>query len=155
MLVESIGWTGTEMTDVDRHRLIRRLVGILVSDSIEAISENIKAEKIKSALDIQKLDHNVIGYSSEMKRKNRQLKDFLYNNLYRHHRVVRMAVKAERTLEEMFNAFRREPEMLARNFQGMIEKRGLERTICDYIAGMTDRYAIEEYQKLFNPLTLP
>ncbi|MEK6221462.1 MAG: deoxyguanosinetriphosphate triphosphohydrolase [Chloroflexota bacterium] len=155
ILLKSIEWKGPVLTDIDRHRLIRRLVGVLVSDAVEAISLRIKEAKIKTMLDLQELDHNVIGYSDDLQRRNREIKDFLYNNLYRHHRVVRMAVKAERTLAQLFNAYHEEPEMLPGDFQSLIEKRGLERTICDYIAGMTDRYAIEEYEKLFNPRTLP
>jgi dGTPase len=75
--------------------------------------------------------------------------------MYRHYRVVRMQVKAERILEEIFNAYREEPSTLPGQFQAFVNQRGLERTICDYIAGMTDRYAIEEHQKLFNPLEKP
>jgi hypothetical protein len=86
-----------------------------------------------------------------MQRRNRELKDLLYKKLYRHYRVVRMQVKAER-LSDLFHAYQAEPSMLPDHVQFFIEKRGLERTICDYIAGMTDRYAIEEHQKLFNPL---
>lgn len=154
-LKESIGWNESVLNDLDRHRLIRRLVGILVADAIEAISARIEKANVKSVLDVQKLDHNVSGYSDEMHERNRKLKDFLYNKLYRHHRVVRMAKKAERIIEEIFNAYREEPKMLASHFQDLIAERGLERTICDYIAGMTDRYAVEEHQKLFNPLKLP
>jgi dGTPase len=98
---------------------------------------------------------NAIGYSEEIQRRNRELKDFLYKNLYRHYRVVRMQVKAERLISDLFNAYRSEPSMLPTSAQKIIDKRGLERTVCDYIAGMTDRYAIEEHQKLFNPLEKP
>jgi dGTPase len=66
-----------------------------------------------------------------------------------------MQVKAERTISDLFSAYRTEPLMLPNSVQRLVEKRSLERTICDYIAGMTDRYAIEEYQKLFNPLEKP
>jgi dGTPase len=104
---------------------------------------------------VQKLDYNLAGFSEDVYRRNRELKDFLYAELYRHHRVVRMSVKAERILTELFNAYRKEPGMLAQRFQDQTQVRGLERTICDYLAGMTDRYAVEEYEKLFNPLTLP
>jgi dGTPase len=66
-----------------------------------------------------------------------------------------MQVKAERLIADIFNAYRVEPMMLPDTTQTNIDKRGLERTICDYIAGMTDRYAIEEHQRLFNPLEKP
>jgi len=105
--------------------------------------------------ELQRLAYNVIGYSEDLHRRNRQLKDFLYANMYRHHRVVRMAVKAERIITDLFTAYRSEPAMLPRHVQTSIETRGLERTICDYIAGMTDRYALKEHDKLFDPSTLP
>jgi dGTPase len=155
ILRESIGWDGNGMTDLERHRLIRHLIGLLVTDAVQATSDRITQAKAKSSLDIQQLDHNLAGYSADMHRRNRELKDFLYNKLYRHYRVVRMAVKAERIITELFASYRQEPAMLPKDYQSYIDRRGLERTICDYIAGMTDRYAIEEYEKLFDPLTLP
>jgi dGTPase len=90
-----------------------------------------------------------------MHRRNRQLKDFLYANMYRHYRVVRMAVKAERIIIDLFEGYRAEPAMLPQHVQVLIESRGLERTICDYIAGMTDRSALQEHSKLFDPSSLP
>ena len=142
-------------SDMERHRMIRQLVGIMVTDMVKATDARLKESKVNSALDIQKLKHNVMGYSEEMQRRNRELKDLLYAKLYRHYRVVRMQVKAERIIADLFHAYRAEPTMLPDQFQFYLEKRGLERTICDYIAGMTDRYAIEEHQKLFNPLERP
>ncbi|HEX9841053.1 MAG TPA: deoxyguanosinetriphosphate triphosphohydrolase, partial [Anaerolineales bacterium] len=155
ILRETYHWRGPNLDDIERHRMIRQLVGLMVTDMIEATDRRLRESNVKSALDIQKLKHNVIGYSEEMQRRNRELKDFLYKNLYRHNRVVRMQVKAERLTSELFNAYRSEPLMLPRHAQSFIDKRGLERTICDYIAGMTDRFAIGEHQKLFNPLEKP
>jgi dGTPase len=66
-----------------------------------------------------------------------------------------MQVKAERVINDLFNAYRKDPDILPRHFQALIDKLGLERTICDYIAGMTDRYAVEEHQKLFDPTITP
>jgi dGTPase len=66
-----------------------------------------------------------------------------------------MAVKAERIITELFNVYKAEPEVLPLHIQKLVEERGLERTICDYVAGMTDRYATDEYQKLFDPSTKP
>ena len=107
--------------------------------------------KIKTPQAIQELDHNVVNYSEDMHRRNRQLKDFLYNKLYRHFRVVRMARKAEKTIGDLFVAYQADPTMLPGHIQIMMDEYGLERTVCDYIAGMTDRFAIEEYKKLFDP----
>jgi dGTPase len=155
ILRDTYNWHGPHLSEMDRHRMIRQLVGLMVTDMITATDARLKASKVKSALDIQKLKHNVIGYSEDMQRRNREVKDFLYKKLYRNYRVVRMSVKAEKLISDMFNAYRTEPAMLPDHVQFFIEKRGLERTICDYIAGMTDRYAIEEHQKLFNPLEKP
>lgn len=155
ILRETYNWRGTVLGDMERHRMIRHLVGLMVTDMLQATDIRIKDSKIKTAIDIQKLKHNIIGYSEEMQRRNRELKDLLYRKLYRHYRVVRMQVKAERIISDLFHAYRTEATMLPDHVQFFIEKRGLERTICDYIAGMTDRYAIEEHQKLFNPFEKP
>lgn len=155
ILRETYNWRGPFLSDMDRHRMIRHLVGLLVTDLVKATDARLKESKINSVKDIQKMKHNVVGYSEEMQRRNRELKDLLYKKLYRHHRVVRMQVKAERIISDLFNGYRTEPAILPDHVQFFIEKRGLERTICDYIAGMTDRYAIEEHQKLFNPNEKP
>lgn len=155
ILSETYNWQGPILSEMDRHRMIRQLVGIMVTDMVEATDKRLKESKAKSALDLQKLKHNVVGYSEEMQRRNRELKDFLYKNMYRHYRVVRMQVKAERLISDLFNAYRSEPLMLPATAQASVSQHGLERAICDYIAGMTDRYAIEEHQKLFNQLEKP
>jgi dGTPase len=155
ILRETYRWRGPHLDDIERHRMIRQLVGIMVTDMIESTDKRLKESRANSPLDLQKLKHNVIGYSEEMQRRNRELKDFLYKNLYRHYRVARMQVKAERLISDIFNLYCLEPTMLPTTTQANIDKRGPERTICDYIAGMTDRYAIEEHQRLFNPLEKP
>jgi dGTPase len=154
-LVESVGWSGGVLHQLDRTRMIRRLIGILVTDVVQATDKRIQDSGVNSPLDVQKLDHNLIGYSEPLQAPNRQLKDFLFNNLYRHHRVVRMAVKAERVLTSLFNAYVSEPDMLPIEFRQFFETRGKERTIADYLAGMTDRYAIQEYERLFDPRSRP
>ncbi len=155
ILVESVGWKGLELDDLSRHRMIRRLIGLEVNDLVHTSDLLIKEARLSSPEDAQRLPYNVVVFSEEMYQRNRPLKDFLYKNLYRHHRVVRMQTKAERIIKELFQAYQSEPQMLPRHIQETIEERGLERTICDYIAGMTDRFAVEEYNKLFEPLTKP
>jgi len=155
ILCATFNWHGAVLEDLERHRMIRHLIGLLVTDMIEATDRRLKESAVKSPLDIQKLKTNLIGFSEEVQRRNRELKDFLYKNMYNHYRVVRMAVKAERVITDLFNAYRSEPAILPESAHKSIDKRGLERTICDYIAGMTDRFAIEEHQKLFDPLEKP
>jgi dGTPase len=155
ILKETFNWHGPNLDDMERHRMIRQLVGLLVTDIIHATDGRLKESKAKSPLELQKLKHNVIGYSEDMQRRNRELKDFLYNNLYRHFRVVRMQVKAERIITDLFNAFKEESAILPATYQKFVPIRGLERTICDYVAGMTDRYAVEEHSRLFDPTLKP
>lgn len=155
ILVESIGWHGQVLDDLARHRVVRNLIDMEVSDLIHATDKNLRDSGVRSVLELQSLPYNVVSFSEEMTRRNRQLKDFLYTNLYRHHRVVRMAVKAERIISDLFRAYTQEPAILPNHVQEWTKERGLERTICDYIAGMTDRFAVEEYQKLFDPVMKP
>ncbi|MDK1080999.1 MAG: deoxyguanosinetriphosphate triphosphohydrolase [Anaerolineae bacterium] len=155
ILIDNIKWRGPDLNDVARHKLIRQLIGMEVTDLVTTTDSKLKESSSQSPQDIQELTYNVIGFGEEMSRRNRELKDFLYKKMYRNYRVVRMQVKAEQILEDLFNAFLKEPFTLPDQFQAYINNRGLERTICDYLAGMTDRYAIEEHQKLFNPLEKP
>ncbi len=155
IITEQIGWKGEPLQALDRHRIIRRLIGLEVTDLIQTTSQNLRESGVQSVDELQRLPYNVIGFSEETHHRNRQIKDFLFANLYRHHRVMRMAVKAERTLTHLFEAYCSEPAILPPQVKQSIPEIGLERTVCDYIAGMTDRYAINEYQKLFDPTVLP
>jgi dGTPase len=154
LITESVGWQGV-LDDLSRHQLIRRLIGILVTDMITATSARLQKSAVESVDALQRLDHNVIGFCDDRQQENRELKNFLYANLYRHSRVLRMQVKADRIITDLFNAYVREPAILPGHVAKNVETVGLERTICDYIAGMTDRFAIEEHQKLFDPTITP
>ncbi len=155
ILKATYNWRGPELADMERHRMIRQLVGIMVTNMVESTDSRLRETGVHSPLEIQRLKVNLIGYSEEMQRRNRELKDFLYRNLYSHYRVIRMAVKAERVITDLFRAYQTEPAILPDTLRKAIASWGLERTICDYIAGMTDRFAIEEHSKLFDPLEKP
>ena len=145
---------GVELDDeLTRHRFIRRLVGIEVSDAIAATSAGLEQQNIESLDDLRRLPENVACYSAELAEENQALKSFLYNNFYRHYRVVRMASKANRIVRRLFDAFVTEPEQLPPATQERITTQpgGLHRVVCDYIAGMTDRFAVLEYKRLFDP----
>jgi len=152
---ESIGWRTQILDELNRHRLIRRLIGMEVDDIITATDLCLRESLVKSVDELRQLPFNVIRFSEDMQRRNRQLKDFLFTYLYRHHRVMRMAVKAERIINDLYHAYKSDPSMLPFHIQDLIHERGLERTICDYIAGMTDRFCIDEHNKLFNPSIKP
>lgn len=153
---ESIGRRRSEtLDDLSRHQIIRRLINFEITDLVQSIDRYLRKSSVNSALDLQKLPFNVAGFSEDMYRRNRELKDFLFNKLYRHHRVVRMSVKSEKIVTDIFNMYQKTPSALPEAVQELIPQRGLERTICDYIAGMTDRFAIDEHLRLFDAQTLP
>jgi dGTPase len=136
-----------------RRRAIRRLIGLEITDAITTTAANLSAIGAKSPADVRSAGHNVAVFSSEMLALNRELKIYLLNSFYRHPRLMRMSSKAYRLLSALFNSYLEEPLQLPHEIQ---ERIGLgtdspQRIICDYIAGMTDRFAISEYKKLFDP----
>lgn len=136
-----------------KYQSIIGIINAQVTDLVKTVERTIREESIKTLDDIRLRKTPVARFSPEMEKKNRQLKRFLNKNLYRHHRVVRMADKAERILKELFKAYLRAPKLLPPHVNSLIEDKGAERhrVICDYIAGMTDRFALMEYKKLFDP----
>ncbi|MFN2108843.1 MAG: deoxyguanosinetriphosphate triphosphohydrolase, partial [Anaerolineae bacterium] len=146
-LKENLAWDGRGFDRLWRHRMVRRLVGLLVTDTIEATAQRIAETGVASPDDVRSLAENVVSASPETRAMTRELKHFLYEHLYRHPRVMRMQIKAERILTALFEAYLAEPGQLPREEQAKLEERSLHRVICDYIAGMTDRYALQEYAK--------
>jgi dGTPase len=155
ILKESIGWDGQDFTDMVRHQMIRRLIGLEINDVIVATDKRLTDTGVRSPQDIQGLAGNVICSSEHFARMNEDLKNFLYESMYRHHRVARMSEKAYRYIREIFEAYIHEPRQLPPGVQKRVATRGLHRTVADYIAGMTDRYALMEWQRLFDPFTRP
>jgi len=112
--------------DMVRYRFIRRLVGLEVSDTIATTQQNIDAAQIDSLQALREQPHNMADYSQEMQGYNQELRRYLFDNFYRHYRVVHVQREANQN------------------------SGGLHRAICDYIAGMTDRYAMQEREKLYD-----
>ena len=128
---------------------ISQMIGWLVEDLVANTTKNIQKHGIGSLDDVRAVPEILVGWSPEVEELRQQLNTYLYNNLYRHHHIERMFFKATHFLEGLFNAYRERPNMMPPGMVAMIDKQGLERTICDYIAGMTDRYAIQEHERLF------
>jgi dGTPase len=149
-LQERTGWR-EPFDAMARHAVIRELIGMMVTNVVETSAANLAAAAAKSPDEVQQLPSMVVGYSAAMKQNIRPLKDFLYQRMYRHYRLMRMQAKAERFVSELFQAYYRLPEMLPTATQARLEQAPLERVIADYIAGMTDRYALDEWEKLFDP----
>jgi dGTPase len=138
-----------------RARIIRKLIAAEVTDAISATSRRLERRDIQSVQDVRNLGHNIAGFSTEMQAYNGELKAFLLQHFYRHWRVKRMAGKARRILSGIFGVYQDDPSQLPPAVQAQLQAapEGAERAICDYIAGMTDRFAIQEHQKLFDPET--
>jgi len=129
------------------HETIRRMINALVTDLIRCAQGNIEQLRPQT-VDEVRAARPLIAFSPDAKGEQQQLKDFLAANLYRHYRVSRAAAKARRIVRELFQAFSAEPRLLPPEFHQQFERDG-ERAIADYIAGMTDRYAIGEHRRLF------
>jgi len=128
---------------------IRTLIGLLVSDCAEATLSAIGQLGLRVPDDARMAPRPAVCLGAEMTERFLALKEFLRRSLYHHYRVRRMEVKAERILGELFSAYADDQELLPPSFRVHINGATPERIICDYLAGMTDRYAIREYQKLF------
>lgn len=151
-LKETVGWrNGRVFTPIIRRAIVRELIGLSVSDILQNTADNLAAYQIGSPQKVQDHADNLVDYSAEFAVKVRQLKQFLFQHMYRHHRLMRMQTKAERFISEIFQAYMKEPKMLPEKTQNRLEESPLPRVITDYIAGMTDRYALQEWQKLFDP----
>jgi dGTPase len=138
------------LEDKLRTRVIRRLIGIEITDAIRATAATLAEQAIDTVQDIRSVGTNIACFSPEVQELNIELKAFLLRNFYRHPRVVRMAYKANHMLTAIFNAYLEEPRQLPREIQARMMEHP-ERVICDYIAGMTDHFAILEYKRLFDP----
>jgi dGTPase len=152
---EKAGWDGHKFDEIKRHLLIRELIGIEVDDVLKCTNENLDALQPKSPMDVQQHDAQVVTHSDEMKVLNRTLKDFLYQHMYFQFRVMRMATRAQRFIEEIFGSYIQVPRQLPDEYQAQLKDKPIERVVADYIASMTDRGALLEYRRLFDPLTKP
>ena len=129
------------------HETVRRMINALVSDLIAHSLAAIATAGVMS-LDEVRAAPPLIGFSPEVAKQNLELKQFLRKNLYRHYRVNRMTTKAARVVSELFQAFLTMPALLPTEHQPKADS-DIPRVIADYIAGMTDRYAMREYRRLF------
>lgn len=145
--------TDAPLTDLVRARAIRRLIGAEVTDAVYATDQRLRQLGAQSVDDIRRAGKPAATFSPTMTAMNRQLKDFLLQRFYWHWRVVRMAGKAQRILTALFQVYCEDSRQLPPSVQARLarQEEPRERVICDYIAGMTDRFAIQEYQRLFDP----
>ncbi|MBI5207303.1 MAG: deoxyguanosinetriphosphate triphosphohydrolase [Candidatus Firestonebacteria bacterium] len=134
-----------------KYQIIKSIINTQVSDVVQETEKNINKYHIKNIKQIRQVKENIVNYSPQMKKKNTLLKKFLVENLYNHYRVVRMTRKAQRFIQALFETYINYPDQLPFNIQDKLKSESLNQTVLDYIAGMTDRYVLEEYKKLFDP----
>jgi len=125
---------------------IRRMINTLIMD-LTATSLELIRQHNPASVDALRLAPPLAGFSPQMRREANELKQFLFDNLYRHFRVLRMTRKARRIVRDLFVAFMDDPRLLPPDYRRSDTEQA--RAIADYIAGMTDRYAIREHKRLF------
>jgi dGTPase len=140
-----------EISDLDRNRITRYLLDQEVTDVLQTTDAQLEALHPASAEDVRRQPYDLVGFSETLRSRNRELKDFLLQHLYRHWKTVRMRTKTKRMLVELFTAYVESPQQLPLHVQERIRGDNLHRIVCDYVAGMTDRFALEEYRKMFDP----
>ena len=135
-----------------RLEAVRRMIGAMIDDVMVETRARAEMAKLTSARDVRDLGHAVVAFSPAMNEDLARLRAFLHERMYRHWRVNRTRSQARRILAEMFALFLAEPDVMPAEWYERLrdlDDEGRARTICDYVAGMTDRYAIEEHRRLF------
>ena len=143
------------------HEITRRMIDVQVTHLVEATRANLREADPASAEEVRALGRSLVSYGEDMTALNLELKRFLRQNLYRHYRVMRMTGKAGRVVRELFGVFMETPTLMppeqqdqANSLEQQMGEAGRARAVADYIAGMTDRYAILEHARIFDPAAL-
>jgi len=131
--------------------VIRCIIDRQVQDVISNSARAIAASRVQSADDVRRHRRPLICYSPGLRAANRALRKFLYANLYYHPGVAGMNRRACRMLRGVFNTYLRDPSLLGRATVRRVRREGLERSVCDYLSGMTDGYLLDEYARLCSP----
>ncbi len=153
-LMTRLGLDPHSFGNSERYLLIRELLGLTIESVIRETDRQLGVQDIKALDDVRNAPTKLVCAEPEMHTQLADLKSFLYENLYYHYRQIRMTKKADRILEDLFCAYVETPRMLPWDLQRRAEEKGVVRTVTDYLAGMTDRYAVDEYRRLFDPQAL-
>jgi len=143
-------WAGLSEDQLGKQS-VRYLINLFVTGAIEAARAEIERRAIGSPQDVTAQEDNVLSFGPELAARKAELQDFLYAALYRDYRVMRVTNAARRFIEGIFGAYEADPRQLPPQYQQWAEEVGLKQAICDYVAGMTDRYAQDTYTQLFLP----
>ncbi|CAA6603416.1 Deoxyguanosinetriphosphate triphosphohydrolase-like protein [Rhodospirillaceae bacterium LM-1] len=140
------------------HTVVRELIGAMVEDLVAETRRRIDDAQPSSAADVRALGRPLVGFSAQMQQADRELKKFLFAHMYRHYKVNRMTSKARRVVRDLFALFLAEPECLPEEWRVRASAKNSPETallVCDYVAGMTDRFALEEHRRLFDLQVTP
>ncbi|MGH6998565.1 MAG: deoxyguanosinetriphosphate triphosphohydrolase [Phenylobacterium sp.] len=138
---------------ITRLEAVRRMIGAMVDDVLAETHRRALEAKVATPEDVRNMDHALVSFSRDMLEDLSRLREFLMNRMYRYWKVNRTRSQARRILAEMFQLFMAEPDVLPTEWFARSQNRdeaGRARVVCDYIAGMTDRFAIEEHRRLFH-----
>ena len=128
------------------NQIVRELINVMVVDVINTTNRNLKKYNPQSIKDIYKQDHLIVDFSDKIKKVDMQIKDFLRHNMYNHKKVIINTNKGKRIIKVLFNYLSKNPEKYI--YKELLKKEPKERVISDFIAGMTDRYAINLHKKI-------
>jgi len=134
-----------------RRPILDRLEAGLLQDVVAESRRRIAAANVNTIDHVRSCGQELVAFSPEMDPRVGALETFMLERVYRHHRLIRMDDKARRIIEQLFDAYLNEPRLLPPRYHRRIDEQGLHRTLCDYIAGMTDRFCQDEYKRLFEP----
>ncbi len=155
LLCDRLSWHGEVMDELTRHGFIRELIGLLVNDVLQTTEARLEQLQPQKSEDIERQPANIVAYSEAMAALVKPLKAFLFANMYYSFRVVRMKKRAQRIIEQVFATLLEDRRQLPPECLTEMGDRSIERVIADYIASMTDRSAVLEYRRLFDPLMRP
>lgn len=161
LLGEVIDHVRAEYEDISDHYLIqeaiREMIGRMVTDVLDETQSRLVLIRPESADDVRAAGQNIVGFSDDMEEKVDELRDFLFERMYRHYTQNRIWAKIEKTVSGLFEAFMDNYRLLPTEWQARVDELGggteeiiRARIVTDYIAGMTDRYAVSEHQKIFD-----
>jgi dGTPase len=138
---------------IERYQTVRRIIDAMATDLVTNLDAEIQRAHIESVDAVRRAGSALAVFSPAMAAQVDELKEIMRERLYRHFRVIRMTEKAGRVLEQLFNAYMSEPRQMPNHVLMLHEQGGetIARVVADYIAGMTDRFALDEYKKLFDP----
>jgi dGTPase len=134
-----------------KYQVVRSIINELTTDLREATSKNIVDHKVNSVDEVRRAPIRMATFGKEVAEKNKELKKFLHKNMYSHRKVLRMEFKAGLTLDGIFEAYMKMPGLLPESVLKNEAHGTLERRMCDYVSGMTDRYALNEHKNLYSP----